>query len=118
MLVGDEGQAIVEDAEFVCEGVVFGGGDGGVMEFAGQGGDAAGEGNPGSGGQNFRYGYTGNATLKPHVPVGDDAEGFGDGAAIETVCCPAGIPEGLLDVVAVPVGAFSTNFPQDAERAV
>jgi hypothetical protein len=107
----------VEDAEFVGEGVGFGGGDGGVMEFVGEGGDAVGEGDACIGGQHFCGGDAGDLALEPHLPVGDDAEGFGDGAAVGAIGGPALIPEGLLDFVAVPIGAFGANFAQQDKGA-
>jgi hypothetical protein len=118
ILVGDEGEAIVEDVEFVGKGVGFGGGDGGVMEFVGEGGDAVGEGNACIGGQYIGGGDAGDFALEPHVPVGDDTQGFGDGEAVRTIGSPALIPESLLDFVAVPIGAFGANFAQEYQGAI
>jgi hypothetical protein len=77
-----------------------------------------GEGSACIGGQHFCGGDAGDLTLEPHVPVGDDAQGFGDGETVRTIGGPALIPEGLLDFVAVPVGAFGANFAQQSQGAI
>jgi hypothetical protein len=87
------------------------------MEFVGQGGDAVGEGNACIGGQHIGSRDAGDFALQPHVPVGDDAQGFRDGETIGAIGGPALIPQSLLDFVAVPVGTFGANFAQDGEGA-
>ena len=70
------------------------------------------QGNSSGGGQELGRRDARHLTLEPHVPSGNNTHRFGNGVAIGAIGGKALIPERLLQMVAVPVGAFEAQFAQ------
>jgi hypothetical protein len=111
--MGDEGQLIAEDCQFIADGMAAGGLDVGGVKFVEGFGYTGSEERAIMGGEEVGGKGAGDFAVKPHLKLGDGADGLGHRDAVRGEVIEAGVVEGMEEAVGGPVEATRASLADE-----